>query len=267
MTAWYLLKGCVVISLGLVLTVYVFHSGIARWVPVWFGAISFGVMFAKEEVVLRTFKTKLAQAQYRRRFILIGTDEETARMGRDLREGSHDALEIVAKLDLNSTPVQRLVDLLHEHSVNGVLVSAKRSMFDQVEAAIRACELEGVEVWLVADFFRTQISRTSIDDFYGHPVLVFRTTPGASWESVLKQLIDRIGALIALVLLSPFLLLFGLIVKFSSPGPIFFRQKRSGLNGQPFTLYKFRTMVTNAEQLQHEFPHRLGRRGERVRIR
>jgi len=252
MTAWYLLKGCVVISLGLVLTVYVFHSGIARWVPVWFGAISFGVMFAKEEVVLRTFKTKLAQAQYRRRFILIGTDEETARMGRDLREGSHDALEIVAKLDLNSTPVQRLVDLLHEHSVNGVLVSAKRSMFDQVEAAIRACELEGVEVWLVADFFRTQISRTSIDDFYGHPVLVFRTTPGASWESVLKQLIDRIGALIALVLLSPFLLLFGLIVKFSSPGPIFFRQKRSGLNGQPFTLYKFRTMVTNAEQLQHE---------------
>ena len=62
---------------------------------------------------------------------------------------SRETIEIVAELDLNSTPVLRLVELLHEHSVNGVLVSAKRSLFDQVEAAIRACELEGVEVWLV----------------------------------------------------------------------------------------------------------------------
>jgi exopolysaccharide biosynthesis polyprenyl glycosylphosphotransferase len=251
-TAWQLFKGCVFSSLGLVLALFVFRTEIARWVPVWFGLISFVLVFIKEEVALVTFRSKLAQTQYRRRFILIGTREETGRMRSELVERSHETLEIVGELDLNSTPVQRLVDLLHEHSVNGVLVSAKRSLFDQVEAAIRACELEGVELWLVADFFRTQISRTSIDDFYGQPVLVFRTAPGASWESVLKQLIDRIGALIALVVLSPFLLLFSLIVKITSPGPILFRQQRSGLNGRPFTLYKFRTMVTNAEQLKHE---------------
>ena len=251
-TAWQLFKGCVFISFGLVLTLFVFKSDIARWVPVWFGMISFVLVFIKEELALVTFKSKLAQAQYRRRFILIGTKEETRRIRSELEAGSRESIGIVAELDLNSTPVQHLVDLLHEHSVNGVLVSAKRSLFDQVEAAIRACELEGVEVWLVADFFRTQISRTSIDDFFGHPVLVFRTTPGASWESVLKQLIDRLGALVALVILSPLLLLFSLVVKTTSPGPIFFRQQRSGLNGRPFTLYKFRTMVTNAEQLKHE---------------
>jgi exopolysaccharide biosynthesis polyprenyl glycosylphosphotransferase len=251
-TAWQLFKGCVFISFGLVLTLFVFKSDIARWVPVWFGMISFVLVFIKEELALVTFKSKLAQAQYRRRFILIGTKEETHRIRRELEAGSRESIGIVAELDLNSTPVQHLVDLLHEHSVNGVLVSAKRSLFDQVEAAIRACELEGVEVWLVADFFRTQISRTSIDDFFGHPVLVFRTAPGASWESVLKQLIDRLGALVALVILSPLLLLFSLVVKTTSPGPIFFRQQRSGLNGRPFTLYKFRTMVTNAEQLKHE---------------
>jgi exopolysaccharide biosynthesis polyprenyl glycosylphosphotransferase len=251
-TAWQLFKGCVFISLGLVLTLFVFKSEMARWVPVWFGMISFVLVFVKEELALVAFKSKLAQAQYRRRFILIGTEEETHRIRTELEAASRETIGIVAELDLNSTPVQRLVDLLHEHSVNGVLVSAKRSLFDQVEAAIRACELEGVEVWLVADFFRTQISRTSIDDFFGHPVLVFRTTPGASWESVLKQLIDRLGALVALVILAPLLFLFALVVKITSPGPIFFRQQRSGLNGRPFTLYKFRTMVTNAEQLQHE---------------
>lgn len=251
-TAWQLFKGCVFISLGLVLTLFIFKSEIARWVPVWFGMISFVLVWVKEELVLVAFKSKVAQAQYRRRFILIGTEGETHRIRRELETASRDTIGIVAELDLNTTPVLRLVELLHEHSVNGVLVSAKRSLFDQVEAAIRACELEGVEVWLVADFFRTQISRTSIDDFFGHPVLVFRTAPGASWESVLKQLIDRLGALVALVILSPLLLLFALVVKVTSPGPIFFRQQRSGLNGRPFTLYKFRTMVTNAEQLQHE---------------
>ena len=251
-TAWQLFKGCVLISLGLVLTLFVFRSEIARSVLVWFGAISFGLVFAKEELFLFTLKSKLAQAHYRRRFILLGTAEETSRILNRLDARSRETLEIVAELDLNHVPIQRVVELLHEHSINGVLVSAKRALFDQVEAAIRACELEGVEVWLVADFFRTQISHTSIDDFYGHPVLVFRTTPGASWESVLKQLIDRLGALIALIVLAPLLLVFGLLIKITSPGPMFFRQQRSGLNGRPFTLYKFRTMVTNADQLKHE---------------
>src|SRR5205814_7180142 len=113
----------------------------------------------------------------------------------ELKNKSSDGIEILAQLDLNATPVERLVELLHEHSVNGVILSAKHSYFEQVEEVIRACELEGVEAWLVADFFKTQISRTSFDDFYGRPVLVFRTTPEASWQGVLKQVIDATGAL------------------------------------------------------------------------
>jgi len=68
----------------------------------------------------------------------------------------------------------------------------------------------------------------------------------------LKQLLDRVGALVLLVLASPIFLVVGILIKLGSPGPVLFRQKRSGLNGQPFTIYKFRTMVTNAEQLKHE---------------
>jgi exopolysaccharide biosynthesis polyprenyl glycosylphosphotransferase len=65
---------------------------------------------------------------------------------------------------------------------------------------------------------------------------------------------DFFGALALLLLLTviPVIPLIALAIKLTSPGPVLFRQQRSGLNGSPFTLYKFRTMGTNAEQLKHE---------------
>src|SRR6266481_9512369 len=225
---------------------------IARAVIIWFGFVSFALVFAKEELLRVFYRSKLGKSSFRRRFILLGASEETIRMREELKAKSDETIEILAELDLNETPVERLIAMLHEHSVNGVILSAKHSYFEHVEAVIRACEIEGVEAWLVAEFFKTQISRTSLDDFYGRPVLVFRTTPEASWQSVLKQLLDRVGALVLLVLASPIFLVVGILIKLGSPGPVLFRQKRSGLNGQPFTIYKFRTMVTNAEQLKAE---------------
>ncbi len=79
--------------------------------------------------------------------------------------------------------------------------------------------MEGVEAWLIADFFKTQISRTSFDDFYGRPVLVFRTTPEAEWQGFLKQVMDFIGALLMLVVVAVPLAIVALLVKLSSPGP------------------------------------------------
>lgn len=251
-TAWLLFKGCLITTLGLILALFLFRQELARWVVIWFGFISFGLVFAKESLLAWGFTSQVAREQYRRRFLLIGSREETAGVRSELRAKTPGAFDIVAELELNDTAVERLVNLLHEHSVNGVVISARRSSFDQVEAAIKACELEGVEVWLVADFFRTQLSRTSFDDFYGHPILVFRSTPESSWQSVLKQVVDYVGATALLMISLPILALVALLVKFTSPGPILFRQQRSGLNGRPFMLYKFRTMVTNAEQLQHE---------------
>ncbi len=251
-TAWLLLKGCVITGLALIFALFFFRLVIARAVIIWFGFVCFALVFAKEELLRLFLKSKLAQSSFRRRFILIGTKEETGRMRAELKAKSDEAIEILAELDLNETPLEQFITMLHEHSLNGVILSAKHSYFEQVEAVIRACEVEGVEAWLVAEFFKMQISRTSLDDFYGRPVLVFRTAPEASWQSVLKQLLDRIGALVLLVAFSWLFAVIGILVKTGSRGPILFRQRRSGLNGQPFTIYKFRTMVTNAEQFQHE---------------
>jgi exopolysaccharide biosynthesis polyprenyl glycosylphosphotransferase len=133
-----------------------------------------------------------------------------------------------------------------------VLLSAKHTFFGQIEKAIQACELEGVEAWLLADFFNTQVSQTTFDDLNGRPMLVFRSTPEDSWQKVAKHALDVFGALAFLIFWSPVFLMIALAIKFTSPGPILFRQRRSGLNGKPFTMLKFRSMVTNAEQRKHE---------------
>ncbi len=251
-TLWALFRGCLFTTLGLVITLFFFRLIIARSVPIWFGVINFGLLYLKEELVRWYYRSKLGQPQFQRRFILGGTADDAALMRRELGAHPETNIKVVAELDLGRSSAETLRQLLHEHSVNGVVISAQHAHFEQVETLIRTCEMEGVEAWLVADFFRTQISRTSFDEFYGRPVMVFRSTPETSWQSVAKQVIDFVGALLALVVLALPLALVALLVKLTSPGPVLFRQLRSGLNGAPFKMYKFRTMVTNAEQLKHE---------------
>jgi exopolysaccharide biosynthesis polyprenyl glycosylphosphotransferase len=249
---WPLFKGCLVATVALVVVLFFMQVELARTVALLFGAISFTLIMVKEELLRAGLRSKFARSQLERKFVLIGTPEETALMRRELKE-SVEGVVVLGELDLNTRPVEALTELLHEHSVNGVILNARHNYFEKVESAIQTCELEGVEVWLVADFFKTQISHTSFDDFHGRPVLVFRTTPEASWQSVSKQALDFVVAFLAVGVLSPFLFLpIALLIKLSSPGPILFRQKRSGLNGQPFTIFKFRTMTTDAEQRKHE---------------
>ncbi len=251
-TLWLLFKGCLFSVIALTLVLFFFRMYIARFIPLWFGGISFILIFLKEELVRLGLKSKIAREQFIRRFILVGSEDELKNMRAQARSRPSEGMEIAAELNLSGAAVEQLVRMLHEHSANGVILSARHRHFEQVESVIKACEMEGVEVWLVADFFKTQLSRTSFDDFFGRPVMVFRTTPEASWQSVSKEALDFIGALILLVLFSPAFLLVTLLIKLTSPGPVLFRQKRAGLNGQPFTMYKFRTMVTDAEMRQDE---------------
>jgi exopolysaccharide biosynthesis polyprenyl glycosylphosphotransferase len=249
---WPLLRSCFIVTLGLVLLLFLFRETAPRGVMVLFGLISFFLVWLKEEIILAALHSHVAKSQYRRRIILAGIPAETARMKREFAAQHGDEVEVVAEFSLASAPVRDIIELLHEHSVSGVLVSAKHAHFEQVENVIRLCEIEGVEAWLVADFFATQIARASFDEMLGRPLIVFRTTPEASWPMLFKLALDFFGSLALTIAVSPVMLAVALLVKFTSPGPVFFRQQRSGLNGAPFTIYKFRTMTSNAEQLKHE---------------
>jgi len=252
---WPLLKSCVIVTVGLVLLLFIFHENIPRVALMMFAVISFGLVWIKEELLLLAMRSRMAKAQYKRRIILAGTPAETARLRRELTARGGESLEVAAEFNLAGSPVQELIELLHEHSISGVLVSAKHANLEPVENVIKLCEIEGVETWLMADFFATQIAHASFDELFGHPLIVFRSAPETSWQMLAKLLLDFFGALILLILLTlvvPIIPLIALAIKLTSSGPVFFRQQRSGLNGAPFTIYKFRTMTSNAEQLKHE---------------
>jgi exopolysaccharide biosynthesis polyprenyl glycosylphosphotransferase len=251
---WSLLKGCFIVTLGLVLVIYLFHLIVPRGVTTLFAVISFGLVWMKEELFRLVLSSRLARAQYLRRIIIAGAPSEIARLREMLQSRAADSIEIAAEFNLVETSPNKLIELLHEYSASGVLVSARHTQLDRVESVIQLCEIEGVEAWLVADFFATQIARASFDEMLGHPLLIFRSAPETSWQMLAKAVLDFVGALLLLIFLTviPVIPLVALAIKLTSPGPIFFRQQRSGLNGAPFTILKFRTMTTNAEQLKHE---------------
>jgi len=249
---WSLLKSSFYITLGLVAILFLFRIEPGRAVPVWFGSISFVLVWLKEELMRLVYRSEMAQSQYRRRLILVAAADELPRLRARVCKDRDMPIEIVAELDLNGVSLSRLAELLHEHSVNCVIIDARHTYFEKVEAVIKACEIEGVEAWLVADFFHTEISRPTFDDFSGRPIIVFRSAPDTSWQSMFKSVLDFVGAFVGLVVLSLVMIPVAIIIKLTSRGPVMFCQQRAGLNGSPFKMYKFRTMVTNAEQMKQE---------------
>jgi exopolysaccharide biosynthesis polyprenyl glycosylphosphotransferase len=161
-------------------------------------------------------------------------------------------MEVVEQIDIEKQPISDLVESLHRHSVGRVLFAGGHVHMNRIEEAIMACEAEGVEAWLLANFIRTSIARPTFDHFAEQPMLVFRTTPDLSWALIMKSLVDFVGALVGIVLLGPLLLAIALAVRLTSPGVVIFRQMRGGRHGEPFPMYKFRSMYSDAEQRQAE---------------
>ena len=247
-----LLRSCLIAAGLLILSSFFLRIDFARFMVIGFPFITFALVYLKEELLLALYRSQFGLSRVRRRILLIGTPPETQRLRRDMEAMRDLALEGVATLNLEEASPMRVVELMHMHSVSGVVLASKQTQFDRVEELVRACELEGVEFWLVADFIKTQISRPTFDEFLGRPMLVFRSAPEMSWQGVGKQIVDFAGAFALLVMFSLPLLAVAMTIRMTSRGPILFRQQRAGLNGRPFTMFKFRTMVTNAEQLKQE---------------
>ncbi|MSU36917.1 MAG: sugar transferase [Pedosphaera sp.] len=223
----------------------------ARGVVFPFAVVAIFFVFLKEEMLRKWRRSQLTGTQLRR-VILVGTYDETHRLEAELKTVAVGQVAVASHLDLSEASAGALAEQLHTYSANAVIISPRQTLFGDIEKAIRTCEVEGVEVWLRANFFQTQISQTQVDELYGHPMLVFRTGPDASWQAIAKTMLDFIGALLLLISCFLPMLLIAILIKFTSKGPAFFRQERAGLNGAPFTMLKFRTMVTNAEQLKQE---------------
>jgi exopolysaccharide biosynthesis polyprenyl glycosylphosphotransferase len=141
-----------------------------------------------------------------------------------------------------------MANILHGNVIDHVVFVVPRLWFEKIEDLIRLCETEGIPASVVVDLYELKFARSKQTNFCGIPMLTFESAPDRLWELLAKRLFDAVVSAIGLIVLSPLFLVLAIAIRMTSKGPIFFRQKRCGLNGRKFTLYKFRTMVKGAEE-------------------
>ena len=203
--------------------------------------------------IFRLWLERRGSREHLRQYILL-CGMEKAREGWKQRFLSQPGrnFKIKAEFDLREEGLERFIEKLHDETVDIVVFSLEENIIPQMREALLACEAEGIEAWVSADFIQTLFTRVQFDQFAGEPVLIYRTAPTISWELVAKRIIDVLGSFSLLVLTSWLILIIAALVRWTSPGPVIFWQNRSGLHGRPFRMYKFRSMVTNAEQARAE---------------
>lgn len=151
-----------------------------------------------------------------------------------------------------SGTLKELGEIIQNGHVDYVVFAVPRRFLVKLEQSISACEEMGVKAYVLADFFDLKIAKKEFRVLFNQPALFYSSGPSREGLLLFKYALDRILATLVLVLLSPLFLACALTVKFTSAGPVFFRQVRCGLNGRKFSLYKFRTMVENAEALKDQ---------------
>ncbi|HEY1080958.1 MAG TPA: sugar transferase [Prosthecobacter sp.] len=199
---------------------------------------------------------QLASGKGREGVILAGLKSDMEAFIARLPDEQKAGLDISAQIDITQEPVSTLVAAMHRHSASRVIFAAQHVHFSKIEEAVQACETEGVEAWIAADFFQTAIARPTFDVLGGRLMLVFHSTPQISWALWFKEIVDRVGAALLLLLTSPVWVVALVGIRLSSSGPVFFRQERSGHYGKPFRMWKFRTMYVDAEARRKELEAR-----------
>jgi exopolysaccharide biosynthesis polyprenyl glycosylphosphotransferase len=227
----------------------------SRSVLILFAMLAPGVLLARERLSRWLYWRSVREGSIVEPVLMAGEQASMQALAEGFSPQQKMEIRVVEMVDLQTQPVEVLVDALHRHSVGRVVLAFNRMDLDRVQHAIEACEVEGVEAWLSTEFIATSIAKPSFSSLGRRPMLVFRTTPEISWALFFKNLIDRCGAAAGLILLSPFLLAIAAAVRLTSPGPALFRQQRAGLHGRPFEMWKFRTMCQDAEHRKAALSH------------
>ncbi len=210
----------------------------------------FVTLLMRDRVTTMRLRRRSQQEASKERVVLAGSNGETRDLLAELDPEVTEGWKVIEHFDLEERPVEDLFALLKTESISRVIFAAKETGFDKVARAVEACELQGVEAWIAASFIRTQIARPVFDAVGDKPMLVLRSTPELSWELLCKDVFDRVGAALIIFVTLPFWIIAAVGIRLKSPGaPVFFSQMRAGRYGQAFRMWKFRTMVSNAEEL------------------
>jgi exopolysaccharide biosynthesis polyprenyl glycosylphosphotransferase len=231
-----------------------------RWLPrrlfLYFGVIDFLLL-----VLLRTVDYASRRNGHTSRLLVAGAGRVGSEIGRQVRAHNGDR-QLVGFLDddpaklgrrIAGVPVLGSLDALEativEHKVTEVVFALPLRAHERLMRLVIDLEQLPVEVSVVPDYFDLAFFRTRVDELFGFPLIRLRASAIEGGARVAKRLFDLAVAVPCLVVCLPFLPLIALAIRIDSPGVPLIKQERVGENCQRFRMWKFRTMVANAEQL------------------
>ena len=265
--------GCLIAGGLLWLAVGLSNANDAARTPVWEWVTLFSILFAAQTLgrmtLLYTVKRQLSTGKVSFNTLLVGegpglresADEVAAhRWSSGYSLSGYVTLDDAPAPGMNGTPraggIEELPELIREKDIEAVVLSMKTHHgpgTDRLISMLGGCD---VRIMLVPDTLDILSGSVRTSNVLGAPLIDIHTDLLSPWQQNLKRVTDILLSLAATVLLAPLMLYAWLRVRLSSPGPVIYSQERIGLKGKPFRIYKFRSMVADAEkngpQLSHE---------------
>ena len=248
--------------------VFVFDLDVSR--PVFFNFIGLsGLFLGLNRILLHwILRTRNVNEHHQVKILVVGIDSRAQHVSEVLVRFRKWGYHVVGHLAPGETwteaPGIRIVgslkdlpDLVMDRLIVDeiIFVDAQPEDNRQFQEVLKLCEELGIRTRIAADFFPASASRLSLDFLEELPLITFSMAPDQSVALVVKRIMDCVLASALLALASPFMLLIMALIKFTSPGSVFYRQVRRGLYGREFRLVKFRTMVEGAEDQLRELRH------------
>ncbi len=238
-------------------------SLVSRTFMALFFVLSVATLVVERGVLMACFRLMTRRGFWQRQLLVVGSGPRAIQFAQRIQSHSEWGLRIIGFVDddlsraatvaahVPGAPLlgrmAELSTMLRERVVDEVVFVLPRTWMNKIENAIADCEVAGVRATVAMDLFNMRFAKAQPTDLDGMPLLSFETTSIDDWALATKRLVDIVASGIGLLLLAPVFPIVALLITRTSPGPVLFRQIRYGLNGRPFTLYKFRTMVADAE--------------------
>lgn len=182
--------------------------------------------------------------------LVVGSGHLTRRYAEEVEKDKSLGVHLAGVLSPREAGwAERLEARLHGEGIDEVILALEPEELGVTVQVIQLCEKSGTKVSVIPFYNDVIPTRADIDNIGSIKLIQLRTTPlDEPFNAGLKRTFDIVVSVLALIVLSPLLLIIALAIKFSSPGPILFRQERVGLNKKPFTMLKFRSMRMNDGQ-------------------
>ena len=195
------------------------------------------------------------------RCLLIGTRDDAERLSTKFAQGQNLNAQLIGRIPLNPTDsiddisvlgtIEDMGDVILKHAVHRVIVAPHGSDSERMLDAVRAAKAYGVQVSVLPRLLEVIGSSVEFDHLSGVTVMGIRRFGLSRSSALVKRALDATAAAVGLFIMAPLLVALAVLIKRSSPGPVFFRQERIGRDGRPFEMLKFRSMVADAEAQKH----------------